>query len=111
VKKLITTLKAISDPIRLRIIYLLYYQDLCVCEIVDCLKLHQSTVSRHLTILKNSGLIEDTKQGQWVFYSLNLEKGKDNFIDVLIENELKTNTYFQTDLDNLKIRLQNGRGC
>lgn len=110
-KKLIKTLKSISDPIRLRIIHLLSYQELCVCEIVDTLNLPQSTVSRHLTILKNSEVVEDTKKGQWVYYNLCKTVDKNNFINTLIENELKSNTYFQVDFEKLKARLQNGRGC
>lgn len=111
-KKLINILKALSDPIRLRIINLLYQQELCVCEIVDALSLPQSTVSRHLTVLKNAEIVEDKKQGQWVFYNLILGKDDGSFIKTLIENELKTNSIFQKDIEMLKKRLEEkGRGC
>jgi ArsR family transcriptional regulator len=63
------TIKALSDETRLRIVNLLSnYNELCVCEIVDALGLPQSTISRHLTVLKNAGLVEDRKQGLWVIY-------------------------------------------
>lgn len=64
--------KALSDPIRLRVIYLLLEKDsLCVCEIVERLALSQSTVSRHLAYLKNSGLVESWREGVWMHYALN----------------------------------------
>ena len=65
------TFKALSDPIRLKIIFLLLERDsLCVCEIVDTLCLSQSTVSRHLAYLKNSGIVKSWREGVWMHYSL-----------------------------------------
>jgi ArsR family transcriptional regulator len=64
--------KALSDKMRLRIMWVLCKanQELCVCEIMDSLKESQYNVSRHLKILKNSGLVQERKEGRWVFYSL-----------------------------------------
>ena len=98
-KILLNVLKALSDPIRLRIINLLYPGELCVCKIVDVLSLPQSTVSRHLTILRNAGLVEDTKRGQWSFYKLTIDEG---FIKVLIDQELQTNDALKKDISALK---------
>ncbi len=108
-KKVINIFKALSDPIRLRIINLLYIQELCVCEIVDTLALPQPKISRHLTILKNAGLIDDRKQGQWVFYDLLINKNNCSLIKTLIEVELKDEQIFQKDLSALQKRLEKSR--
>ncbi|MEA1988851.1 MAG: metalloregulator ArsR/SmtB family transcription factor [Pseudomonadota bacterium] len=68
------TFKALSDPIRLRIVYLLLEKEsLCVCEFVQTLNLSQSTVSRHLAYLKNSGLVKSWREGIWMHYALQKE--------------------------------------
>ena len=61
-------LKALGDTIRLRMVSLLMQRELCVCEIIDCLDLSQSNASRHLTILKNAGVLSGRKQAQWTYY-------------------------------------------
>jgi len=68
------TFKALSDPLRLRILYLLLENEsLCVCEIVETLNTSQSTVSRHLAYLKNSGLLNSWREGVWIHYALKKE--------------------------------------
>ncbi len=62
--------KAISDPTRLKIAYLLQDEELCVCEIIAALEKPQSTVSHHLNILKNAGFIKGRKEGVWIHYRL-----------------------------------------
>ena len=66
----LATAKALSDPNRLRALAALRNQELCVCRIVDLLQLAPSTVSKHLTVLKQAGLLESRKQGRWMHYSL-----------------------------------------
>jgi ArsR family transcriptional regulator len=63
--------KALSDPNRLRILKALQTKVLCVCEIRELLQLANSTVSQHLTILKEEGFIIEEKSGKWVNYSIN----------------------------------------
>ena len=63
--------KALSDKNRLRIVNMLAAKSLCVCEINAVLPLSQSTVSGHLRVLKEAGLVADTKDGLWVEYRLN----------------------------------------
>ena len=110
-KELIKTIKALSDEIRLRIINLLsQHQELCVCEMVDALGIPQSTISRHLIVLKNTGLVEDRKQGLWVLYKLSHPKDDNTLIEALIENELKKYQVFKEDLEALRKRLESGRG-
>lgn len=65
--------KALSDETRLKILAYLQVGELCVCEIVDALGKPQSTVSHHLLLLQNAGLIRGRRQGRWIMYSLNEE--------------------------------------
>jgi ArsR family transcriptional regulator, arsenate/arsenite/antimonite-responsive transcriptional repressor len=68
------TMKALSDPIRLRIILLLQAKgELCVCDLIAVLKLPQSTVSRHLSYLKRSCWVDTRRQGVWMYYQLSRE--------------------------------------
>jgi ArsR family transcriptional regulator len=62
--------KALSDETRLRILALLQAGELCVCDLMAILDLPQSTVSRHLAYLRNAGLVDDRRQGVWMFYGL-----------------------------------------
>lgn len=62
--------KALSDDTRMRIMCLLLEGELCVCDLMAILGLPQSTVSRHLAYLKNSGLVNDRRQGVWMHYRL-----------------------------------------
>jgi ArsR family transcriptional regulator, arsenate/arsenite/antimonite-responsive transcriptional repressor len=63
--------KTLSDPNRLRILKMLQTKPLCVCEITGVLGLAASTVSKHLSIMKDSGLIIEEKEGKWVNYMIN----------------------------------------
>jgi ArsR family transcriptional regulator len=64
-------MKALSDATRLRIFLLILRGEKCVCEIEYLFKMPQSTVSRNLGILENSGLIRKRKNGKWTYYSIN----------------------------------------
>ena len=61
---------ALSDPLRLTILFLLRDQPLCVCVINRFMRLAGSKLSYHLNILKESGLIEGEYQGNWIIYTL-----------------------------------------
>jgi len=61
---------AIGDENRLRAIMALRTGELCVCQIVELLQLAHSTVSKHMSILKQAGLVESRKKGRWVYYRL-----------------------------------------
>ncbi|NQT84034.1 winged helix-turn-helix transcriptional regulator [bacterium] len=62
--------KALSDANRVRILKLLEEQELCVCQIIAVIGNAPSTVSKHLSILRNAGLVEGRKDGRWVYYRL-----------------------------------------
>jgi ArsR family transcriptional regulator len=63
-------IKALAHPTRLFIVEELAKREWCVCELTAMIGDDISTVSKHLTVLKNAGLVEDEKRGQQVFYSL-----------------------------------------
>jgi ArsR family transcriptional regulator, arsenate/arsenite/antimonite-responsive transcriptional repressor len=69
-KGLIKVTRALSDPGRVKIVKLLQQRELCVCELRAALGLAQPTVSKHLGILEEAGLIRRRKEGLWVNYSL-----------------------------------------
>lgn len=62
--------RAISDPTRQKILLLLEEKERCVGELVSEFSLSQPTVSRHLNVLKQAGLVTDRREGQQVYYSL-----------------------------------------
>ncbi|MEA5084502.1 MAG: metalloregulator ArsR/SmtB family transcription factor [Lachnospiraceae bacterium] len=63
--------KALSEESRLRILTLLMEREMCVCEIEVCLNMTQSNASRHLTVLKNCGILNCYKKAQWAYYRIN----------------------------------------
>ncbi|MBI5679336.1 MAG: winged helix-turn-helix transcriptional regulator [Methanobacterium sp.] len=63
-------IKALSDPTRLKILYILQGGELCVCEIIMALNKPQSTISHHLNVLKKAGFIQGRKEGLWIHYKL-----------------------------------------
>lgn len=63
-------MKAVGDPTRTRILKLLESGGLCVCQVQAVLGLAPSTISKHLTILKLAGLVEDRRDGKWIEYAL-----------------------------------------
>ncbi|UTB32776.1 MAG: metalloregulator ArsR/SmtB family transcription factor [Methanobacterium sp. ERen5] len=67
-------IKALGDPTRLKIIYLLKHGELCVCEIMTALDKPQPTISHHLNLLKNAGLLKWRKEGVWIHYKLSNPK-------------------------------------
>jgi ArsR family transcriptional regulator len=67
-------LKALSDPTRLKIMELLNKGEICACEFVPLTKKAQPTVSQHLRILENAGIIKSRKEGKSVIYSVTNKK-------------------------------------
>ena len=75
--------KALSDGQRLRILKMLELRPLCVCEITEILNLANSTVSKHLSILREAELILDEKEGKWVNYARNSTAASPYVRDIL----------------------------
>lgn len=63
-------MKSAADPTRLRILKMLEGGELCVCQLIAVLELSQSTVSKHLFLLKMGGLVRERREGKWVHYAL-----------------------------------------
>lgn len=66
--------KALSDPNRLRIIHLLIYGEQCARELLEQMHISQSTLSYHMKILVDCGLVSMKKKAKWSHYSLNGEQ-------------------------------------
>ena len=69
-----TLFKALADPARLTILATLARTDheVCVCDFTSGLELNQSTISHHLKLLKDAGLVESVRRGTWGYYSASL---------------------------------------
>lgn len=70
----IEVFKALSDINRLKIIDILSCGELCACDLIEGLGLTQPTISHHMKILKQAGLINSMKKGKWTIYSLNKKR-------------------------------------
>jgi ArsR family transcriptional regulator len=63
--------KALADPTRVAIVnHLSTADEVCVCNLVDSFELSQPTISHHLKILRQAGLVESTRRGTWAYYRL-----------------------------------------
>ena len=84
-EQFIEIFKALSDETRLRILNLLILSEesVCVCEIVDSLEQNQYNISKHLKLLKNVGLVSESKDGRYKYFSL--IKSEDLFITSLLQ--------------------------
>ena len=69
-KDFIRVMKALSDPNRVRIVKMLQHKVMCVCEIQEALRIAQSSVSKHLKILEEAGIVDYKKEGLWINYYL-----------------------------------------
>ena len=114
--------KALADQTRLRILALLNSRELCACQIVAVFELANSTISKHLAILKQAGLIQSRKQGRWIYFFLPSQPRSE-----IAATFLWLKQFWQNDLsleaDQIKIqqileldpvalcRIQNGKDC
>jgi ArsR family transcriptional regulator len=112
-KRQINIIKALSDETRLRILKLLLgRKELCVCELESALNLSQSKVSRHLTVLRSVGLVDDRREGLWIFYSL--FKPQNDFeksVIQIIKNSLLHSESIKGDEERLKKKLSEKYKC
>ncbi len=84
-KHMIRLLAALTDATRLRLIRLLLREELCVCELVDALRIRQYKVSRHLSRLRAVGLVEARRNGRWMYYSIGRRAGLRSFHQDLLK--------------------------
>jgi ArsR family transcriptional regulator, arsenate/arsenite/antimonite-responsive transcriptional repressor len=69
-REFVKVMKAVSDPNRVKILKMLQHKSLCVCEMQAALGIAQPTVSNHLKVLEDAGLVSYRKSGLWVNYSV-----------------------------------------
>ena len=95
--------KCLSDETRLRCVALLQKQGkLCVCELTAALDLSQPKISRHLALLRQCGLLLDSREGSWVYYQIN--PTLPDWAFPILANALtavEMTGQFQTDLERL----------
>ena len=97
-KKTVSLLKALSDQNRLRVVAaLLSGDELCACQIKELLKVTGATVSRHLALLIQTGIVDSRKDGRWVYYRL--QKKNSDFLALILwlEKEFQKSALVQTD--------------
>ena len=84
--------KALGHPTRLMMVEKLAAGECCVCELVELAGVDFSTVSRHLSVLKEAGIIQDDKRGQKVFYRLELPCviKFNECVEALLQTQLET---------------------
>jgi len=70
VRELVAIAKALCDPTRIRVMAALRNGELCVCELVDALEISQSSLSSHLQICREVGVVTTRKESRWIYYSL-----------------------------------------
>jgi len=69
-RNIINITKALSDENRVRALMMLRKGELCVCQLIEVLRLAPSTVSKHMAVLYQAGLVDARKQGRWNYYRL-----------------------------------------
>lgn len=95
--------KALADENRVRALMMLAGGELCVCQIIEMLGLAPSTVSKHMSILRNAGLVETRKDGRWIYYRL--AGGNANAANEILgwlEKHLKNNHKILSDIKKLE---------
>lgn len=80
-KEDVRMIKALADENRLRILKCLHHGEKCACVILEELSITQSTLSHHMKILCDCGLVDSRKDGRWMHYSIS-EEGKNRFKDM-----------------------------
>jgi len=101
--------KVLADETRLRCLAIIVeHKEVCVCELVHALKLPQSKISRHLSIMKLNNIVSQRRHGQWVLYSLypELSAFNKNIITTTIKELKKQDRFIE---DNKKLLLMNDR--
>ena len=96
--------KALADENRIRTLLLLRQGELCVCQITELFGLAPSTISKHLSVLAQAGLVESRKDGRWIYYKL---PGKSASVEVReaidwVEKALDDNPRVAADAQKLK---------
>ena len=101
--------KCLSDETRLYAMLLISTEgELCVCELMEAMTNSQPKISRHLAQLRNCGLLDDVRRGQWVFYSLakNLPEWAKDILDTMCKTQPELLVTYQKNLRSMTSRPQ-----
>ena len=96
--------KALSDENRVRALMLLSQGELCVCQLIEMLRLAPSTVSKHMSILRQARLVEGRKEGRWMYYRLADEDPPKEAIQAIrwVQNSLAKDKQILADARQVK---------
>ena len=111
-KDIARVLDMLADPTRLRLLRLLRQQELCVCELVDTLRMPQYAISRHLRSLRAVGLVEARREGRWMHYRLGRRGVQARLVQDLLTvlcGHLDKTALGQRDDSSLRRRLAAGK--
>jgi DNA-binding transcriptional ArsR family regulator len=82
-RNIINITKALSDENRVRALIMLRNSELCVCQLIEMLRLAPSTVSKHMAILYQAGLVNARKEGRWNYYRLADEDAPEHVLEAI----------------------------
>jgi ArsR family transcriptional regulator len=110
-KDFVSVMKALADPMRIKIVKALETREMCVCEVQAALGVPQSTVSKHLKMLEEAGLVASRREGLWINYYLPAEPGSIYAAQLLVDlkkwfdnhQEVRQLRKILPDIDRLKI--------
>ena len=106
-REVLAITNALADESRVRALMALTGGQLCVCQIAELLQLAPSTVSKHLYILRQGGLVESQKKGRWIFYSISSEPDPAARQSIeWLQGSLKKDSRILEDAKRLKIILK-----
>jgi len=107
-KDVIKAFKALSDPTRLRIFLLLMHRELCVCELTFVLDMSQSRISHQLRLLRDADLVEDTRDGKWIIYTIphSVKKDLAPFLRRFAGSDLDASASVLRDIERLDLCLR-----
>ncbi len=112
-QNLITTLRALSDETRLRIMKVLLERECCVCEIMQALDISQSRASRNLGILQDAGFLKARRDGAWIIYSIDWQTANRYATSLakLLRDSPLSDKVLRQDKERLKHAIRIGPGC
>jgi ArsR family transcriptional regulator, arsenate/arsenite/antimonite-responsive transcriptional repressor len=86
IQKTAHVLKLLGDKTRLKMMKLLQSHDCCVCEFTALFAMSQPAISQHLRKMKDAGIVQETRRGQWIFYSMNPDSEYAALIEDLLQH-------------------------
>jgi DNA-binding transcriptional ArsR family regulator len=100
--------KALAEENRLRILLALEREELCVCQLIELLELAPSTVSKHVSVLRQARLVEGRKDGRWIYYRLADEGAPAEVTEAIawVKASLAGNVRILEDAKRLKVILK-----